>query len=274
MPSDYTCAAAGDPRSELARLVRSWRERLNPNEIPGLVSRYPRHRNVVSQEDMARLIGVSSVWYGKFERGGDAHYSDDFLDRTSIALRLNPDERMMLYLYSVGREPATRSRHRGSLIGGLTRVVHTQQVPTYISDDSWDIVEYNECAGKWFPWVVYERNLMRWVFTYPEARQQLHDWATDWAPLMLAQMRVASARQPDNTRLAELIREILDVNEDARALWEKNPSIYVHPDGDHRKMHVPNHDGLVTVEIVALSPLRDTNFRLVFLVPDEAVGLW
>jgi transcriptional regulator with XRE-family HTH domain len=253
---------------ELSRLVRSWRERIDPASIPGLV-RDGRRKSLVSQEDMARLIEVSSVWYGRLERGEQAGYSDDFLNRTAMALRLNDDERMLLYLYAVGHEPAPHgTRSTVVLTEPLKRVVHSQPWPAYISDESWDVVDYNRHMLDWFPWVGsgLENNVMRWVFTYPDAREQLYNWENDWAPLMLAQMRVANARQPDNMRLAQLIREILQ-DEYARRLWEKESMVYVHPDGDRRKLHLPYHHEVIDIELVALAPLRAANVRLMMLLP-------
>ncbi|GAB1639657.1 helix-turn-helix transcriptional regulator [Krasilnikovia sp. MM14-A1259] len=258
---------AGEPGIELARLVRSWRERLDPTGIPGLVTA-TRRRKTVSQEEIARLIGVSAVWYGNLERGERVNYSDDFLDRTAYALRLSEPERMMLYLYAVGREPAARRRSTTvELTDVLQRIIESQPWPAYISDEAWDLVAYNQHMADWFPWVGYESNVMRWVFTYNEARQQLVDWETAWAPLMLAQMRVANARNPSNMRLANLIREICRVNPDARRLWEHETTVYVHPDGDHRRLHLPYHHQVKDIEIVALAPLRAANVRLMMLPP-------
>src|SRR5262249_9544799 len=188
---------------EFARLVPSWRERLNPLEIPGLVPAGSHHRmSHVSQEDTARPIGLSKVRHGTPERGEPAH-SADFLDRTASALRPNGDERVMLHLYALGHEPAPRSRpSRAAITESLRQVLAKQAWPTYLSDEAWDIVAYNREAKEWFPWLGSERNMMRWVFTYPEARQQLHDWHTAWAPSMLAQLRAAQARNPRNERLA------------------------------------------------------------------------
>jgi len=271
---DSTVGSSGfdpgsDTSAELARLMRSWRERLDPAAVPALAAGYPRRRKShASQEDIAGLIGVSSVWYGKLERGERAQYSDDLLDRTAIALRLSENERMMLYLCAVNREPAPRRNHAGTVVTpGLEQVVQRQPWPAYVSDGSWDIVTFNDVVREWFPWVVYERNLMRWAFTYPEARHQLYDWEHAWAPVMLAQMRVANARQPHNMRLAQLIREILTVNVEARRMWENEPAVYVHPDGDRRGLRLPDRQEVITVEIVALAPLRANEFRLVLLIP-------
>src|SRR4051812_45058360 len=87
-------------QSQLGPLVRSWRERLDPGSIAAL-SAAGRPKLGVSQEDIARLIGVSTGWYRKLERGENAGYSEDFLDRVSSVLRLKPDERTLLYLLAV-----------------------------------------------------------------------------------------------------------------------------------------------------------------------------
>jgi len=219
---------------------------------------------------MARLIGVTATWYGKLERGEPGNYSDDFLERTAYALRLSDEEKMMLYLYAAGREPSSQDKDPQPTLEvteGLRRIVDEQPWPAYISDVSWDVVHYNQHMRDWFPWVGYEQNVMRWVFTYPEARQQLYNWETDWAPLMLAQMRVANGKYPENMRLARLIQEITRVNDYARDLWDNQPAVYVHPDGDRRKLHLPHHRKIIEIEIVANSPMRAPSARLMMLIP-------
>jgi transcriptional regulator with XRE-family HTH domain len=257
-----------DSTAELSRLVRAWRERLDPAQIPGHDTHFlGRRKTTVSQEDVARLIGASSVWYGKLERGEAVNYSDDFLDRTAYALRLSAAEKTALYLYAVGREPAPREQKTVKLTDEVRRIVDAQPWPAYISDEAWDVVVYNQHMQDWFPWVSYEQNVMRWTFTYPEARQQLYNWAADWAPLMLAQMRLANAKNPDNMRLANLIREIIGANDDARRLWDSDPMVYVHPDGDRRELHLPYHREVKRIELIALAPLRAPNVRLMMLLP-------
>jgi transcriptional regulator with XRE-family HTH domain len=262
--------AAGDPAAELSRLVRAWRRRLDPNSIAGLV-RGPRTQNYVTQADMAQLTMTSTVWYGKFERGLQAKYSDDFLERVASALRLSRDERRTLYLLAVGHEPAPSGESVSQFkpSDSLVKLVHAQGWPCYISDQAWDVVAYNEHMLNWFPWVGagYENNIMRWVFLHPEAMVQLYNWETDWAPLMLAQMFHANAQRRDNMRLGSLIQEILARNDFARNLWENQPKVYVHPDGDRRKLHLPYLQGVVDIEIVALEPMRAAGVRVMNLVP-------
>ncbi|MEU9530063.1 helix-turn-helix transcriptional regulator [Streptomyces sp. NPDC048210] len=78
--------AGGEGGGEsLPELLRSWRRRVNPDEIPGLASPGRRAKGL-TQRDVARLTGVSERWYGALERGMEAKYSADFLDRLSSVL--------------------------------------------------------------------------------------------------------------------------------------------------------------------------------------------
>ncbi|MEU7823069.1 hypothetical protein [Catellatospora sp. NPDC049133] len=257
------------PSAELHHFLTTWRERLDPASIPGLNARGRKPRKVVSQDLMAALVGVSAPWYGKLERGDlGPDYSPDFLDRVAYALRLNPDERRMLYLLAVGREPAPLDEvARTSVSPTMKRIVHEQRWPTWISDRSWDVLVHNEVTEKWLPHFAYERNIMRWLWAYPESQYQLVDYRQVWAPLMLAQMRAANAKWPGTPRLQELITEAMEVSALFRHLWENDPMVYHHPDGDRRWMFLPFRQEPVEVEIRALMPMGEEDLRLVCLVP-------
>lgn len=259
--------AAGHRSLELNNLVRNWRGRLDPATFPGLAGSRKKRR--LSQEDVAHFAGTSSFWYGTLERGMvDSNYSDDFLDRVAYTLRLTPDERRALYLLAVEREPSPQVvRSPPGINEVVRRVVDQQPWPAYISDENWDFVAHNDHLASWFPWVQYKINIMWWVFTYPDARRQLYDWEGTWAPTMLAQMRMASAVDQENTYLATLIERILRANAFARDLWESHVTVHQHPDGDRRQLLIPPDDTLQTVEIVASTLFRAPTTRLIVLVP-------
>lgn len=257
------------PSAELHNLMVSWRERMDPASIPGLIAAGRRARKNVSQDLMAQLVGVSPLWYGRLERGDTTpDYSDDMLDRTAHALRLNPDERKVLYLLAVGRDPVPRVHAlKPSITSTVQRVINTQPWPAWISDRSWDVLIHNEVTEQWLPHFKYERNIMRWLWAYPEAQYQLVDYKTVWAPLMLAQMRAANARWPGTPRLQELINEALEVSPLFRHLWHNDPMVYLHPDGDRRWIHLPRRRDPIEVEIRAWTPMGDDDLRMIFLVP-------
>ncbi|MBM2623879.1 helix-turn-helix domain-containing protein [Actinoplanes sp. LDG1-06] len=267
-PPKYEALPYADPGVELARCVRAWRKRLDPDEIPGFQQAWPgsRRRPRVSQEQVAALIGYSTHWYSRLELGDQQNYSSDFLRRVAHVLRLSADEMRLLFLLA-GKQLPTSTRR--TTPDGLEPVLDAQPWPTYLSDEAWDLVGHNEQMRSWFPWVVQDdANVMRWVFTYPEARQQLVRWETEWAPQMLAQMRAGQLRYPDNQRLHSVITEILDVNKDARELWEK-PLAKFHPDGDRRSLYLPRHREPHPIQVVALEPFRAPGHRLVMLVPNS-----
>lgn len=255
-------------RVELRHLMRSWRLRLDPKSIPGLSVRGGRGRPV-SQAEMAQLVGVSSLWYGRLERGErEPNYSEDFLDRVAAALRLDYNEHNVLFLLATGREPVPKVyASTPSISPAVQRVLDEMPFPAWCSDPAWDVVALNQATYEWLPHMRYERNVMRWVWCYPDAMVQLVDWQSVWSPRMLAQMRVANARWPQNERLKQIIAEALEVNDYAREAWDNEPMVQVHPDGDVRRLRVPFLEDPVEVELVALAPMRDPDLRLIMLVP-------
>ena len=84
------------PREELRAFLKSRRARIQPEEV-GV--RALGHRRVpgLTREDVAHLAGVSFKWYGRFESGMAAGVSRRFLERISVALRLNNAEKRHLY---------------------------------------------------------------------------------------------------------------------------------------------------------------------------------
>ncbi len=260
--------------AELHALVRRWRQRLVPKRIPGLPADSQR-RKTVSQETIAALIGVSAKWYGHLERGElNFNYSDEFLDRCAYALNLSEDERRVLYFLAVGHEPAALDSTATHDVGdAVRRIVETLPWPAWVSDQAWDRIVENSAAHAWFPHMAFEKNIMRWVFYYPQSKLQLVDWYTSWAPSMLAQMRAANAKFQNNARLTQVINETLAVNEFARHLWDTQPMVYVHPDGDRRRLLIPDLPDPIEIEIVAWAPMGHPDLRIVMLIPtNEAIA--
>lgn len=227
----------------------------------------------MSQENVAHLIGVSVVWYGRLERGVCGSYSDEFLDRVAAVLRLSDAERNLLYTYAVGRSPKPLHNFQNAVASeSLRAFVARQAYPAYISDPAWEIIFYNDTLAQWFPTLPDSGNIMRWVFLQAEARKQLCRWAIDWASVMLAQLRLAKASLPEDERLADLVASILSANETARELWSSDLLAYSHPDGDVRHVVIHGHIQPTSVEIMAFSPLRAPDCRLIILVPTTSLA--
>ncbi|WP_203906812.1 MmyB family transcriptional regulator [Rhizocola hellebori] len=253
--------------------MRSWRARLTCDGIPGLRSQRPNRRgDDVSQADMAWLTDVTEVWYATLESGKLATYSDEFLDRVAGALRLSHHERTVLYYLALGREPRPRPQlpqpALQSVSPAVRQLLDALPWPACVADSSFELLANNQALEDWLPYFRWERNVMAWVFKYPESRVQLIDWETVWAPVMLAQMRAAKARMPQNVALGQLVDECLAANEFARNLWDTQPEVSIHPDGDVRQLYLPySEDKPTKVEVVALAPMRNADTRVVMFVP-------
>ncbi|MEU6657585.1 hypothetical protein [Streptomyces sp. NPDC046821] len=138
--------------------------------------------------------------------------------------------------------------------------------PAFLSNLWWDILAHNHPLENWFPWLPDERNLMRFVFLPPEAREYLVNWHTDWAAPSLAQLRFALATHCDPQGLIQLIDEILQGSEEARQLWAMNEA-RVHSDGDVRRLRLPAHpDEEIQIRIMSFAPLSNWDLRAIVLV--------
>ncbi|MGP3775431.1 helix-turn-helix transcriptional regulator [Streptomyces sp. SDT5-1] len=249
-------------------MLRHWRERLDHRRIPGIDSSRRRLKPGLTQDEVASLTGVASSWYRQLEGGSPRPVSEQFAQRLAMTLRLDEAERVVLFQLAVGHTPPTPKTPTNQQID-----VHTQALldsvlphPAYVSNLWWDIVAHNQPQEDWFPWLPYERNLMRFAFLYPEAREQLVNWREDWAIPFLAQIRFAIATHPDTPELIQLRDDILEGNGDARELWATQQA-RAHPDGDERRFSLPYHEGQeIRVRIMALAPMSNTDLRLVVLL--------
>ncbi|MFD3731580.1 helix-turn-helix domain-containing protein [Streptomyces sp. NPDC058632] len=255
----------------LPELLRSWRSRTDPRAIMGLAASGRRSKGL-TQRDVARLTGVSERWYGALERGNEAKYSADFLDRLSSALRLSPAERRALYLRAVGRPPALASTPDVDAATDVDEVLLQQfldnqsPAPAFAADLAWNVISYNEPLLDWFPWAAYQANQMRWALLEPEAREHLVNWEQDWARPFLGQIRYERAHHPKSEALRQLERDILAGSPAARQMWDRREMVE-HSHGALRRLRIPYHQGReVAVRIVALRPMRSDLLRVIVLL--------
>ncbi|MEU8075944.1 helix-turn-helix transcriptional regulator [Catellatospora citrea] len=255
------------PGEELHTFMLFWRLRLDPRKIPALNLPGVPRRARVSQGQVAMLAGVSVGWYSKLERGEPANHQPAVLGRVADALELDRIERQFLLDLVQKARPLRRYPAARPVGPAIQQMLEQMPWPAWVSGPWWDIVALNATAYEWFPHMHRELNVMRWVWCDPSSREQLIGWHEVWSPRMLAQLRAAKARYSDCIQLHELITEILETNPDALQDWDEKPSLRVHPDGDVRQLWVPGRPEPMTVELVALTPMRDEDMRLVCLVP-------
>lgn len=215
-----------DPRAaELADLLRSRRERLQPAEV-GL-PRGPRRRaKGLRREEVAHLAGVSTTYYTFLEQGRDVRPSWSVLEALARALRLAPAERAHLHTLGSGAVTATPRVPNETLAPAMVALVdRLDPWPSYVSGRYWDILAANRAArALWTDWSalpVEDRNVLWWTFTDPAARSVLIDWEGE-ASAQLARFRNAAARHPDDLCFQHVIQRLHHASAEVREWWPRH----------------------------------------------------
>jgi MmyB-like transcription regulator ligand binding domain len=254
--------------TELRKLLVQWRRRINPATVPGLISS-GRTRRIghLSQEDVSEIAKVSLGWYKALERGClDRAYSAKRLDRVAAALQLNTGERRVLYLLVTEHEPKPRPYAPAQITAAMQASLDLAPWPAFIVDATWEILACNAATLTWFPMLEWETNLMRLILTYHQMRMQIIDWPL-LASLMLAQLRAQLAKMPNHQGLKALITEILEEHDELRHMWEDEPQVYIHDDGDQWRLLLPGGSKPTTVEVQSWMPMGHPDLRASALVP-------
>ncbi|MEV4741645.1 helix-turn-helix domain-containing protein [Streptomyces sp. NPDC049555] len=260
------------------RLLRTIRTSCDGNIVPGLASSGTRTRPGLTQLELALLTGVSESWYRRLESGRHAP-SPVWIETLVRTLQLNDGHRHSLYVYGTGQEPPCRYKPDTSAIHPIAEAfIRIQPWCAYVSDFAWDILVMNEQAGRDWPWMLNDTNVMIWALTYPEARMQLIDWEESWAKPMASQLRLRHEANPDHPRLNEVVNEIKERDRVARRLLEEDTTAVHHPDKHTRRTYLAGHgDTVFEVTFLCYTPNADQSLRLMvvptFEVPDEN-GNW
>ncbi|GAA3162178.1 MULTISPECIES: helix-turn-helix domain-containing protein [Streptomyces] len=256
---------------ELGRLLAFWRERLDPRRIAGVDTRRRRLKPGLTQAEVAHLTGVGLTWYRALERGTRHDFSVDFLQRLAMTLRLSETEQAVLFQLAKGQSPPQRPKlAEADAVDPDMQLLLDQMepFPAYLSNICWDIIGHNSVLDEWFPWLPYERNMMRLAFLYPEAQEQLVPWKEGWARPFLAQVRVALAMHPDHEGLQVLKDDLLKGNRAARELWAENETLG-HPDNHVRAIRLLGASESIPVKIKAMAPMGDMTQRFITLIPQN-----
>jgi len=214
------------PHSTMTRILRQARRRIDPGDIPGAAAVLgSRSHHGLTQNEVARLLGVSTKWYRNLELGKPLAYSKGFLEGVRRILALSEDEWDTVWQLAHGW-PAPVNGARDSTSTDLReippppvrRFIEAQEWPAYLCDHRWNLVMHNRAASNHFPWMLYGTNVAVWTLAYPEARTQLIEWERDWALPMIAQLRLHAERWNDDFGLRSIIRTV-QADPAIRRLW-------------------------------------------------------
>lgn len=230
-----------DPaRTEVGAFLKARRAELSPGQagLPddGTARRVPGLR----RDEVARLASISTDYYTRIEQGR-LQASATVLGSLVRALRLN--EAQQAYLYELaGKVPAPRKRSapqrvRPSVQRMLDAFGH---YPALVLGRYNDILAWNAAGAALYQdfgrLPAAERNYTRLLFLDPASRTLFVDWE-EAGRLSAARLRMETASNPNDPRLAALVGELSVRSPEFRDWWNGRivsaasygPKRYNHP---------------------------------------------
>lgn len=253
-------------KKPLKALLRERRALIDP-EGHGFTrpSRQGRRAPGLSQQQVDQILHRTIGTYHRLESGTIPNPGIDLLRDVARLFALNEQEWTSLCRYAgIGDPPGPLNPASGKEIPGVWQVALNGMAHMgLITDASWNVVTYNEHFADLFPNRQTPKNTMRWMLLDPQAREQLTDWKTAWAPLVLPQFRAGVAARPTDPVLRSLEKDVT-ADPDLAELWETGGA-HIHPDGDERPLvHALHGPGWITV--CAAEPMTAPGSRFIVMI--------
>ncbi|MEU7767494.1 helix-turn-helix transcriptional regulator [Nocardia sp. NPDC049190] len=216
-------------RTELAALLRQARDRVRPGDV-GLPAGSRRQVPGLRREEVAQLAGVSVDYVVRLEQGRGPHPSSSVLAALARALRLNDEDRTLLFQFA-GAAPPQHGRIemvvRPSVLRLLDRMA---DLPALVLSAKSDVLAWNSMAiallGDLSAWPLARRNIIwqRFLGTERGRFAMTPAEADNAAAFSVASLRGARARYPDDPDLLRLISELRSRSPRFEQLWNERRS--------------------------------------------------
>jgi hypothetical protein len=256
----------GVDKDQFAEFLRHRRERLSPTEVGAPVSSRRRTPGL-RREEVAVLAAVSLDYYRRLEQGRGPHPSRQVLAGIGRALRLDGME--LAHLYRLAGELPPREDASAQVSPGVLQLLERLNgVPALVVDATYAVLAANELASTLVPDLDVEPNLARLIFLH---RERLGD---RYAAEVVADLRAALGRRPDDSGLRELVAELVSGSKEFAIMWadhEVGPQRTSCVEIDH-----PVVGELILCCEALLLPDRDQRLLIYTAAPDspsaEALG--
>lgn len=225
-----------DSRSEITSFLTSRRARLSPEEagVPlfGGARRVPGLR----REEVAMLAGVSADYYARLERGRISGASREVLEAVARALQLDEDEHahlLDLVRISQRRAPRRSSASRITVRPGIQQVLDAIEVPALVQNARLERLAFNR-LGRALHSLPADGSGDRydyatWLFLDPSAPPFHRDLELA-KHNVVALLRAASAQDPHDRELIEVVGTLSTHSEEFSALWASH-DVFRHRSG-------------------------------------------
>ncbi|MFC7258480.1 helix-turn-helix transcriptional regulator [Streptomyces lutosisoli] len=214
--------------TELGRFLRARRARVTPEEAGLRVGAGLRRTPGLRREELATLAGISIDYYVRLERGRETRPSPSVVDALARALLLEETEHEHLRSLAAlaarraPEPPAAPSRTVRPGVGLLLESLRPG--PSHVVSRTNDLLAWNPAGLRLLPgmedWPLSQRNIARYVFLHPAARELFHDWDHQIRGCV-ARLRALAGTDPDAPDLARLAGELLLKSPEFARLWER-----------------------------------------------------
>lgn len=256
-------------RRRFGEFVRSHRSRLKPLDV-GLAAGTRRRTPGLRREEAAQLCGVSATWLTWIEQGREVSVSPAALGRIAGALHMSRAERRYLFdlagKHDPEGEPAVTEPQPPAALSAMVAAI---ALPAYVLDRHWRAQAWNVRAASLFVgWLDGanddgERNLLRYIFCHPAARELIQDWDSR-ARRVVAEFRADNSRHMDEPDISGLIEELRRGSEDFGRLWAEQAVLA--REGGERGFRHPRL-GILRYEQMTFEVANRPDLKLIVLSP-------
>jgi transcriptional regulator with XRE-family HTH domain len=235
----------------LAEFLRNRRARISPADAGLPTGTGRRQTSGLRREELATLAGMSVDYYTRLEQGRDTNPGPGVLNALAAALLLDVDERAHLYALAgaappligagagaappligagtaprvtgAGIAPNGADRAAGEIRPGLRQLLRmVSPAPAYVIDALSNVLEANAQGWQLMAgldaWPASRRNIIRYVFTHPGARQIFESWP-EIAADCVADLRSVATALADQSNVDSLVRELSVACPEFADLW-------------------------------------------------------
>jgi transcriptional regulator with XRE-family HTH domain len=258
--------------TELAAVLRAWRDRTDPAEV-GMAANAPRRAPGLRREELALLAGISIDYVVRLEQGRTRTPSAQVCASLARALRLSDAEQA--HLFRLAGHAPDRGRISRRIPAGVRRIVERlHDHPVGVLDATWTLISWNPLYAALMgdPTAVSERdrNTLWRLFADGEPNSRVRHTRAERDALarsLVADLRASTSRYPHDPELATLVADLSRVSTEFVALWDSQ--VVAGHQQSHKTIAHPEV-GVVDMDCDVLTTAEDDLRVLVFTpAPDS-----
>ncbi|MFD3375759.1 MULTISPECIES: helix-turn-helix transcriptional regulator [unclassified Streptomyces] len=219
---------SGSGGTELGRFLRARRTRVTPGDVGLPATSGLRRTPGLRREELATLAGISIDYYARLERGTETRPSPSVIDAIARALRLGEAEHQHLRDLAAcadGNVVASATVPSRSMPPGTELILERLRPnPAYVVGRTFEVLAANFGGLHLFvgieDWHGEQRNLARYIFLHPAARELWDDW-DNAVRSCVAWLRGLAGIEPDAPDLARIVDELLLKSPEFARMWDR-----------------------------------------------------